>query len=190
MDGVHSPLFILKHTWLNFCSELYGKFFLDIHDCSYIFGKNEVALLYNWLEMFRLSASAWNTEEQNQYQDTLYFLQWSIFSWVVLFNSLFIFYPFLLYYSVTSLLSGLKLWMCMNFTFSKFIISFQYTHFLHTKFQLIVFIYFIAFHVILNAVLILLKWVYVWFSSFIILLILIINWNLSIISCYAWFIIQ
>jgi hypothetical protein len=47
-----------------------GNCFLTRGSCLYV-GKNEVILLYNWLEMFRLSASAWNTEEQNPYQDSL-----------------------------------------------------------------------------------------------------------------------
>jgi hypothetical protein len=50
--------FILK--WLCFCSEVYGKLFPVSHVSCLCVGKNEVALLYNWLEMFRLSASAWN----------------------------------------------------------------------------------------------------------------------------------
>lgn len=33
--------------------------------------EKEVALLCNWLEIFRLSISAWNTKEQNLYQDSL-----------------------------------------------------------------------------------------------------------------------
>jgi hypothetical protein len=59
------------------CDELYfngevcGKLFLT-HMVIVCEGKHEVALHYNWLAMFRLSISAWNTEEQNQYQDSLW----------------------------------------------------------------------------------------------------------------------
>jgi hypothetical protein len=33
-----------------------------------------VALLCNWLEIFKLSTSAWNTQEQIQYQNLLFIL--------------------------------------------------------------------------------------------------------------------
>jgi hypothetical protein len=46
-----------------------GNCFLTQGSCLCV-GKNEVALLYNWLQMFRLSTSAWNTKEQTQYQDS------------------------------------------------------------------------------------------------------------------------
>jgi hypothetical protein len=37
---------------------VYGKLFPVSHGSCLCVGKNEVALLYNWLEVFRLSASA------------------------------------------------------------------------------------------------------------------------------------
>jgi hypothetical protein len=39
-----------------------GNCFLT-HGCCMFIGKSEVAVLYKWLEMFRLSTSAWNTEK-------------------------------------------------------------------------------------------------------------------------------
>jgi hypothetical protein len=47
-----------------------GSCFLTHGYCLCI-GKNEVALLCNCLEMFTLSISASNTEEKNQYHDSL-----------------------------------------------------------------------------------------------------------------------
>jgi hypothetical protein len=61
--------FILRELYLNW--ELCGKMFSDTHGSCLCTGKNELALLCNWLQIFRLSTSAWNTKEQNQYQDSL-----------------------------------------------------------------------------------------------------------------------
>jgi hypothetical protein len=61
-------------------------------------GKGEVALLYNWLVVFRLSISAWNTEKQNQYQDSPIQL-------------------FLVYYSSISLLWLYSLYFCKTYVY-------------------------------------------------------------------------
>jgi hypothetical protein len=45
-----------------------GKLFSDTHGSCICVGKHEVALL----AVLRLSISAWNTEKQNQYQDSLW----------------------------------------------------------------------------------------------------------------------
>jgi hypothetical protein len=57
------PTSIFKYLHFNW--ELHEKLFSDTHSSCLCVDKNEVALLYNWLQMFRLPTSAWNTEEQN-----------------------------------------------------------------------------------------------------------------------------
>jgi hypothetical protein len=48
------------------------KLFSNTHGSCLCVGKNEAALLYSGLKIFRLSGSVWTTKEQNQYQDSLW----------------------------------------------------------------------------------------------------------------------
>jgi hypothetical protein len=84
-------LFIFKEFYFSW--ELYGKLFSDSHDSCVCVGKREVTLLYNWFAVFRLSIAAWNTEKQEQYQDSPILL-------------------FLVYYSFISLLWLYSLYFC------------------------------------------------------------------------------
>jgi hypothetical protein len=69
-SGLNSFCPIFKYLYFNW--ELYAKLYSDTNGSCLCVGKTEVALFYKWLETFRLSTSAWNTEEQNQYQGSLW----------------------------------------------------------------------------------------------------------------------
>jgi hypothetical protein len=96
-------LFIFKELYFSW--QLCGKLFSDSHGSCVCVGKREMALVYNWLAVFRLSISAWNTEKQNQYQDLPILL-------------------FLVYYSSISLLWLYSLHFCKTCMYIFFAVRF------------------------------------------------------------------